>query len=39
LERFSGGQPDDVVAFVAFLCSDAASHLSGTLVPIRPVVG
>jgi NAD(P)-dependent dehydrogenase (short-subunit alcohol dehydrogenase family) len=33
------GQPDDVVAFVAFLCSDAASHLSGTLVPIRPVVG
>jgi NAD(P)-dependent dehydrogenase (short-subunit alcohol dehydrogenase family) len=33
------GQPDDTVAFAAFLCSDAASHLSGTLVPIRPVVG
>jgi NAD(P)-dependent dehydrogenase (short-subunit alcohol dehydrogenase family) len=33
------GQPDDVVAFAAFLCSEAASHLSGTLVPIRPVAG
>jgi NAD(P)-dependent dehydrogenase (short-subunit alcohol dehydrogenase family) len=33
------GEPDDVVAFAAFLCSDAASHLSGTLVPIRPIAG
>jgi NAD(P)-dependent dehydrogenase (short-subunit alcohol dehydrogenase family) len=33
------GQPQDVVAFAAFLCSDAASHLSGTLLPIRPVTG
>jgi NAD(P)-dependent dehydrogenase (short-subunit alcohol dehydrogenase family) len=33
------GQPEDVVSFAAFLCSDAASHLSGTLLPIRPVGG
>jgi NAD(P)-dependent dehydrogenase (short-subunit alcohol dehydrogenase family) len=33
------GQPEDVVAFAAFLCSDAASHLSGTLLPIRPITG
>lgn len=33
------GQPDDVVAFAAFRCSDAARHLSGTLLPIRPVTG
>ena len=33
------GQPDDIVAFVAFLCSDAAQHLSGTSMPIRPVTG
>lgn len=33
------GQPDDVIAFAAFLCSDAAQHLSGTLVPIRPITG
>src|ERR1019366_4248597 len=30
------GQPEDLVSFAAFLCSDAASHLSGTLPPIRP---
>jgi NAD(P)-dependent dehydrogenase (short-subunit alcohol dehydrogenase family) len=33
------GQPEDVVSFAAFLCSDAASHLSGTLIPIRPITG
>jgi NAD(P)-dependent dehydrogenase (short-subunit alcohol dehydrogenase family) len=33
------GQPEDVVEFVAFLCSHAAHHLSGTLLPIRPVTG
>ncbi|WAL68772.1 SDR family NAD(P)-dependent oxidoreductase [Amycolatopsis cynarae] len=33
------GQPEDIVAFVAFLCSNAAQHLSGTLLPIRPVTG
>lgn len=33
------GQPADIVPFVAFLCSDAAQHLSGTLLPIRPVTG
>ena len=33
------GQPEDVVSFAAFLCSDAATHLSGTLLPIRPLTG
>jgi NAD(P)-dependent dehydrogenase (short-subunit alcohol dehydrogenase family) len=33
------GEPEDMVSFAAFLCSDAASHLSGTLLPIRPVTG
>jgi NAD(P)-dependent dehydrogenase (short-subunit alcohol dehydrogenase family) len=33
------GQPEDLVSFAAFLCSDAASHLSGTLLPVRPVTG
>jgi NAD(P)-dependent dehydrogenase (short-subunit alcohol dehydrogenase family) len=33
------GQPEDVVSFAAFLCSDAASHLSGALLPIRPITG
>jgi len=33
------GRPADVVAFVSFLCSDAASHLSGTFLPIRPIAG
>ena len=30
-------QPEDVVPFATFLCSDAANLLSGTLLPIRPV--
>lgn len=30
------GQPKDLVPFAAFLCSDAANHLSGTLLSIRP---
>lgn len=33
------GQPEDIVAFAAFLCSDASQHLSGTLMAIRPVTG
>jgi NAD(P)-dependent dehydrogenase (short-subunit alcohol dehydrogenase family) len=40
--RYPGGrlgEPEDMVPFAAFLCSDAASHLSGTLLPIRPVTG
>jgi NAD(P)-dependent dehydrogenase (short-subunit alcohol dehydrogenase family) len=32
------GQPDDIVALTAFLCSDAAEHLSGTVVTVRPPV-
>ena len=28
-----------LLAFTVFLCSEAASHLSGTLVPIRPIAG
>jgi NAD(P)-dependent dehydrogenase (short-subunit alcohol dehydrogenase family) len=32
-------EPQDVVSFAAFVCSDAASHLSGTLLPIRPAGG
>jgi NAD(P)-dependent dehydrogenase (short-subunit alcohol dehydrogenase family) len=30
------GQPEDLVSFAAFLCSDASSHLSGTVLTIRP---
>lgn len=30
------GQPEDLVAFAAFLCSDASRHLSGTVLTIRP---
>jgi NAD(P)-dependent dehydrogenase (short-subunit alcohol dehydrogenase family) len=30
------GQPDDILPLVAFLCSDAARHISGTLLPVRP---
>jgi NAD(P)-dependent dehydrogenase (short-subunit alcohol dehydrogenase family) len=33
------GQPEDLVSFAAFLCSDAASHLSGTVLTIRPYTG
>ncbi len=32
------GQPEDIVALAAFLCSDAASHLSGTVITVRPPV-
>jgi NAD(P)-dependent dehydrogenase (short-subunit alcohol dehydrogenase family) len=30
------GQPEDILPLVAFLCSDAARHISGTLLPVRP---
>jgi NAD(P)-dependent dehydrogenase (short-subunit alcohol dehydrogenase family) len=33
------GHPDDVLALTVFLCSDAAQHISGTLLPVRPVTG
>ncbi|WP_329065100.1 SDR family NAD(P)-dependent oxidoreductase [Amycolatopsis sp. NBC_01480] len=33
------GQPDDIVPFAAFLCSEAAEYLSGTLLGIRPITG
>jgi NAD(P)-dependent dehydrogenase (short-subunit alcohol dehydrogenase family) len=32
------GQPEDLVALTAFLCSDAAAHLSGTVITVRPAV-
>jgi NAD(P)-dependent dehydrogenase (short-subunit alcohol dehydrogenase family) len=32
------GQPEDIVPLAAFLCSDAASHLSGTVITVRPPV-
>jgi NAD(P)-dependent dehydrogenase (short-subunit alcohol dehydrogenase family) len=32
------GEPDDIVALVNFLCSDAASHLSGTVITVRPPI-
>jgi NAD(P)-dependent dehydrogenase (short-subunit alcohol dehydrogenase family) len=32
------GQPEDIVGLTAFLCSDAASHLSGTVITVRPPV-
>ena len=32
------GQLGDIVALTAFLCSDAASHLSGTVITVRPPV-
>ena len=32
------GQPEDIVAPTTFLCSDAASHLSGTVITVRPPV-
>lgn len=31
------GQPEDIVPFATFLCSDAANHLSGTVLTIRPL--
>jgi NAD(P)-dependent dehydrogenase (short-subunit alcohol dehydrogenase family) len=32
------GLPEDIVALTTFLCSDAASHLSGTVVTVRPPI-
>jgi NAD(P)-dependent dehydrogenase (short-subunit alcohol dehydrogenase family) len=32
------GRPEDIVALTTFLCSDAADHLSGTVVTVRPPV-
>jgi NAD(P)-dependent dehydrogenase (short-subunit alcohol dehydrogenase family) len=39
--RYPGGrvgQPEDIVALTTFLCSDAANHLSGTVIMVRPTV-
>jgi NAD(P)-dependent dehydrogenase (short-subunit alcohol dehydrogenase family) len=39
--RYPGGrvgQPEDLVALTTFLCSDAASYLSGTVIMVRPTV-
>lgn len=33
------GRPEDLVGLVTFLCSDAAAHLSGTVIKVRPTVG
>jgi NAD(P)-dependent dehydrogenase (short-subunit alcohol dehydrogenase family) len=30
------GQPQDIVALTVFLCSDAAEHLSGSVITVRP---
>ncbi|MTD53281.1 SDR family NAD(P)-dependent oxidoreductase [Amycolatopsis pithecellobii] len=30
------GQPSDLVGLAAFLCSDLANHLSGTVITVRP---
>jgi len=32
------GQPEDIVALTTFLCSEAASHISGTVITVRPPV-
>jgi NAD(P)-dependent dehydrogenase (short-subunit alcohol dehydrogenase family) len=32
------GQPEDLVALAVSLCSDAANHLSGTVITVRPPV-
>jgi len=32
------GQPEDVLGLVTFLCSEAAEHISGTLVSVRPPI-
>jgi 3-oxoacyl-[acyl-carrier protein] reductase len=39
--RYPGGrvgQPEDIVPLTAFLCSDLAGHISGTLIMVRPPV-
>jgi NAD(P)-dependent dehydrogenase (short-subunit alcohol dehydrogenase family) len=39
--RYPGGrvgQPEDIVALATFLCSNAANHLSGTVIMVRPTV-
>jgi NAD(P)-dependent dehydrogenase (short-subunit alcohol dehydrogenase family) len=39
--RYPGGrvgQPEDLVALTAFLCSDAANHLSGSVIFVRPPI-
>jgi NAD(P)-dependent dehydrogenase (short-subunit alcohol dehydrogenase family) len=39
--RYPGGrvgQPEDLVALTTFLCSEAANHLSGTVIMVRPPV-
>jgi NAD(P)-dependent dehydrogenase (short-subunit alcohol dehydrogenase family) len=39
--RYPGGrvgQPDDIVSLAAFLCSDLANDLSGSLIMVRPPV-
>jgi 3-oxoacyl-[acyl-carrier protein] reductase len=33
------GQPEDLVALTAFMCDDASSHLSGTVITVRPQAG
>jgi NAD(P)-dependent dehydrogenase (short-subunit alcohol dehydrogenase family) len=32
------GQPEDIVGLVNFLCGDAAQHISGTVVTVRPPI-
>ena len=32
------GQPDDLVGLTTFLCSDAANHISGTVITVRPAI-
>ena len=39
--RYPGGrvgQPEDLVALTTFLCSEAANHISGTVIMVRPPV-